>query len=172
MDRLVCKQELKMSDVKELPKQAQKIQDILTQTGVSTRVVEFDASTRTAADAAQTIGCTVAQIAKSLLFLGRKSNKPVLVIASGVNRVNEHIFEQLIGENVVKADAESVRALTGFVIGGVPPFGHLTPICTFIDEDLLKFSEIWAAAGLPNCSFGIEPRKLVELAGGKVIAVK
>lgn len=157
---------------KELPVQAQKIQQLLASSGLATEVIEFDASTRTAADAARTIGCEVAQIAKSLLFMGQQSKKPVLVIASGVNRVNEHIFEKLMGEKIVKADADFTRLATGFAIGGVPPFGHATPIQTFIDEDLLKFSQIWAAAGTPNTVFCLEPRKMVELTAGRIIAIK
>jgi len=133
--------------------------------------MEFDASTRTAADAASAIGCTVPQIAKSLIFWTAQSDRSILVVASGANRVDEKLVERLVGEPIGRADAEFVRAATGFTIGGVPPIGHTTTPIVLIDESLLAFEEIWAAAGTPNAVFKLTPDKLISLTGGRVAAV-
>jgi prolyl-tRNA editing enzyme YbaK/EbsC (Cys-tRNA(Pro) deacylase) len=135
-------------------------------------VQEFDEGTRTAAEAAAAIGCTVAEIAKSLVFRARESGRPVLVVASGVNRVDEKKVAALMGEKISRADAEFVRENTGFAIGGVPPVGHATAPLTLIDEDLLTFATIWAAAGTPNAVFKLTPAELVELTGGRVAEVR
>ncbi len=148
---------------------ARKVQEVLARLGRAFSVVEFDASTRTSADAAAAIGCTVAQIAKSLVFRAKPSGRPVLVIASGANRVNEKKIAAELGEKLGKADADYVRAQTGFAIGGVPPVGHATEPATFIDRDLLQFAEIWAAAGTANAVFRLAPADLVEITGGKVV---
>jgi prolyl-tRNA editing enzyme YbaK/EbsC (Cys-tRNA(Pro) deacylase) len=147
---------------------ARKVQTIL---GDRFTVLEFDAGTRTAADAAAAIGCTVAQIAKSLIFCAAQSKRPVLVVASGVNRVDEKLVEVLIGERIQRADAEFVRAATGFSIGGVPPIGHTTPPIVLIDESLFEFQDIWAAGGTPSAVFTLSPRDLVSLTGGRVAAI-
>ncbi len=133
-------------------------------------VLEFDASTRTAEDAAAAIGCTVAQIAKSLVFRSG-SGRAVLVVASGVNRVDEKKVAALIGEPIGRADADFVREATGFAIGGVPPVGHRTAPVALIDEALMAFGEIWAAAGTPNAVFRLTPADLVALTGGTVGAI-
>jgi prolyl-tRNA editing enzyme YbaK/EbsC (Cys-tRNA(Pro) deacylase) len=133
--------------------------------------VELPASTRTAAEAAQAIGCRVEQIAKSLVFRSAQTDRPVLVIASGPNRVNEKKMGELFGEPIGKADAEYVRQRTGFVIGGVPPLGHLEALPTYVDEDLLRNEEIWAAAGTPNAVFCLTPADLVKITAGQVISV-
>jgi len=135
-------------------------------------VLEFDAGTRTAADAAAAVGCKVAEIAKSLVFRGKESGRPVLVVASGVNRVDEKKVAALIGEKIARADADFVREKTGFAIGGVPPVGHASALLTLIDEDLLQFETIWAAAGTPNAVFKLTPAALVELTGGRVADAK
>ena len=135
-------------------------------------VLEFDAGTRTAADAATAVGCTVAEIAKSLVFRARETGRPVLVVASGVNRVDEKKVAALLGEKIARADADFVREQTGFAIGGVPPVGHAVAPATLIDEDLLQFETIWAAAGTPNAVFKLRPGELVELTGGRVAEVK
>lgn len=129
-------------------------------------VLEFDASTRTAADAAAAIGCSVAEIAKSLVFRAEPSGRAVLAIASGVNRVDERKLAALAGECIVRADADFVREKTGFAIGGVPPLGHAAPLSTFIDEALDAFETIWAAAGTPNAVFRVTPADLLRLTGG------
>ena len=140
--------------------------------GEKFEVLEFDAGTRTAADAAAAIGCMVAEIAKSLLFRAKESGRPVLVVASGVNRVDEKKVAAVIGEKIARADADFVREQTGFVIGGVPPVGHAVAPLTLIDEDLLTFATIWAAAGTPNAVFKLTPAQLVELTGGRVAGVR
>lgn len=147
---------------------ALKVQAVL---GDRFQVLEFDASTRTAADAAAAIGCSVPQIAKSLIFRAGVSNRPVLVIASGANRVDEKRVAALVGEPIARADAEFVRTVTGFAIGGVPPVGHATQPIVLVDETLLTFAQIWAAAGTPNAVFRLTPAQLVELTGGRVAPV-
>lgn len=149
-----------------------KIQEALAELGGDFQVVEFPATTRTAADAAKAIGCSVAQIAKSIVFRTASTRRPVMVIASGANRVNEARVAALVGEPVEKADAEFVREATGFAIGGVPPIGHAQPIRTLIDEDLLKLGEIWAAAGTPNAVFRLQAQSLVAMTSGTVEAIK
>jgi prolyl-tRNA editing enzyme YbaK/EbsC (Cys-tRNA(Pro) deacylase) len=150
---------------------AMKVQKALDQHGLSLQVVELPASTRTAVEAAQAIGCSVGQIVKSLVFRGQQSGKPVLVLASGPNRVDVQKVAAIFGEPVGKADAEYVRQHTGFVIGGVPPAGHDEPIPTFIDTDLEQYSEIWAAAGTPNAVFRLTPQELVQISKGIVAKV-
>ncbi len=143
---------------------ALKVQAIL---GDAYKVLEFDAGTRTAADAAAAIGCAVAQIAKSLIFRTRDTNRIVLVVASGPNRVDEKLIEVEIGERIIRADADFVRKATGFAIGGVPPVGHKTPPITLIDEDLFQYETIWAAAGTPHAVFQLTPDGLTGLTGGR-----
>ena len=143
---------------------ALKIQAIL---GDDFDVLEFSESTRTAEEAAAAIGCTVAQIAKSLIFRTAETNRPVLVVASGVNRVDEKKVGQAISEKIARADADFVRAKTGYAIGGVPPVGHLSPPIVLLDEDLRNFDSIWAAAGTPNAVFRLTPAQLLEVTQGK-----
>lgn len=155
-----------------LSSSAQRVQDALTAIGVKIQVIELPASTRTSAEAAEAVGCQVGQIAKSLIFKKQVSEQPVLVIASGANRVSEARLAALVGEPVEKADADFVRVHTGFAIGGVPPIGHLRKLQTFIDEDLLEYQEIWAAAGTPHAVFRLTPQELIALTGGQVTTVK
>ena len=126
---------------------------------------EFSKLTRTAKEAAGQIGCSVAQIAKSLIFKDKDGN-PVLVIASGVNRVGENNLK------LFKADADFVKEKTGFAIGGVPPWGHKNKIITYIDEDLKKYPEIWASAGKPNAVFKTSFEELVKKTKGEIIDMK
>jgi len=154
-----------------LSKSAQSVQDVLTKKGIAARVVEMPASTRTAQEAAAAIGCEVAQIVKSLIFCTKQTNRPILVLASGVNRVNEKAIAQHVGEEIGKADANFTREVTGFAIGGIPPIGHKQQIETYIDQDLLKFKEVWAAAGTPNAVFNMDAVVLESLTGGKVISI-
>lgn len=153
-------------------KSAQKVQNVLNEFGFELNVVELSDSTRTAQEAANTIGCTVSQIAKSLIFKGKTSQKPILIIASGTNRVNEKVIKEHIGEKLQKADADFVLEHTGFAIGGIPPIGHKDSIITLIDEDLMQYDEIWAAAGTPNAVFKLTPKILVEITKGDVISIK
>lgn len=151
---------------------AQKVQDALAERGFSNQVVEMPDSTRTSAEAAAAVGCTVGQIAKSLIFKGKQTGTAILVIASGANRVSEKKIAAVVGEPIEKPDAEFVRTQTGFVIGGVPPLGHATALRTLIDPDLLTFEFIWAAAGTPNAVFKLLPPELVAMTGGTVADVK
>ena len=150
---------------------AQRVQDALTARGFTNQIVELDASTRTSAEAAAAVGCEVAQIAKSLIFRAQPSGKPVLVIASGVNRVDEKKLAALVGERIDRPDADYVRDRTGFAIGGVPPMGHPVRLQTYIDRDLLALGELWAAAGTPNAVFRLAPADLLRMTGGQAIKV-
>ncbi len=155
-----------------LPASAARVQAALAERGLTNRIVTFDDSTRTSADAAAAIGTTVAQIAKSLIFRAKASDRPVLVIASGANRVDEKAVARIVGEKIGRADADFVRRHTGYAIGGVPPVGHATPPITLIDQDLRKFDEIWAAGGTPNAVFPLTPDQLVALTGGQVARIR
>ena len=156
----------------ELSGSARRVQETVAALGFAFQVVEFPASTRTAADAAAAIGCEVAQIAKSLVFRTKAGQRPILVIASGINRVNEKRLRDLVGETIEKADADFVRERIGFAIGGVPPVGHREALEIFIDEDLLALGEIWAAAGTPNAVFRLPAADLAALTGGQVANIK
>ena len=151
---------------------ARRVQEALAARGFAFDVKEFPESTRTSAEAAAAIGCAVGEIAKSLVFRGAESGEAVLIIASGANRVDPAKAEALLGEAIGRADADFVRAATGFAIGGVPPLGHDRPLVTLIDEDLLAFEVIWAAAGTPNAVFRLSPKDLGDLTGGRVGDVK
>jgi prolyl-tRNA editing enzyme YbaK/EbsC (Cys-tRNA(Pro) deacylase) len=149
----------------------QKVQDALTALGFAYQVVESPQPSRTAAEAARLVGCQVGQIAKSLVFKSTQTGRPVLVITSGANQVNEWRIGALLKEPLTKAPAAFVREVTGFAIGGVPPVGHVKPLEVFIDQDLMTFPEIWAAAGSPNALFRLVPADLVKMTGGKVLKV-
>lgn len=158
---------------KTLSKSAKSVQDALFEKNLTSEVMELSSSTRSANDAAATIGCDVAQIIKSLLFKTKNTDRPVLVLASGINRVNEKTIEKLVGEEIVKADAVFARDITGFAIGGIPPIGHKQKInLTFVDEDLFKFEILWAAAGTPNAVFSLHSRDLEILIDGKIVSIK
>lgn len=153
-----------------LAKAAQVVQNVLQNHGLVCQVKEFSSSTRTAQDAAASIGCDVAQIIKSLIFKTADSHQPVLVLVSGPNRVNEKVIESYVGEKIMKADADFVRDVTGFAIGGVPPIGHKQQIdLVFVDQDLLSFDNIWAAAGTPNSVFNLSSKDFVKIISGKII---
>lgn len=150
---------------------AKKVQDALIELGLTVKVVELPDSTRTAQEAAQAIGCQVAQIVKTLVFKGKESGRAILVLASGTNRVNEKFLSALAGEPIVKADADFVRRQTGFAIGGVPPIAHSQPLLTFVDKDLFQHSEIWAAAGTPHAVFRLAPEDLGRIIQGEVVQI-
>ena len=150
---------------------AAKVHAALEAWGFAFEVQELNQSTRTAAEAAAAIGCEVGQIAKSILFRTRDGDRAVLVIASGINRADVKAVADLLGEKLGKADADFVGSETGFAIGGVPPVGHDKPIGIFIDEDLLAFDTVWAAAGTPFAVFRLDPRSLAALTGGQVANV-
>jgi prolyl-tRNA editing enzyme YbaK/EbsC (Cys-tRNA(Pro) deacylase) len=161
-----------MTDVSALGASVQRVQTALTAAGGGHTVVALQESARTAADAARALGCRVDQIAKSLVFRGAQSQRAVLVVASGVNRVDEHKLAGLIAEPIARADADFVRARTGYAIGGVPPIAHAEPLTILIDEDLLQWPEIWAAAGHPKTVFRLTPEDLVRMTGGRVASVR
>jgi prolyl-tRNA editing enzyme YbaK/EbsC (Cys-tRNA(Pro) deacylase) len=158
-----------MSD--KLSISARKVQQALEDLGLACEVVEMAKTTRSAREAAQAVGCRVEQIVKSLVFKGKQTQKAILVVASGVNRVSEEKLAAYVSEPVTMPDADFVRQQTGFVIGGVPPVGHVNPIETFIDEDLLKYDEIWAAAGTPRAVFKLTPADLQKITGGRVVNI-
>ena len=151
---------------------ARKVQNSLRELGASYQVVEFTESTRTAQEAADRVGSNLGQIVKSLIFKGKSSNKGILVLTSGSNRVDEARISQYAGENIGRADPDFVRSVTGFAIGGVPPVGHAQPLDTYIDEDLLQYADVWAAAGTPNAVFNLPSADLVKITGGKIVRVK
>jgi prolyl-tRNA editing enzyme YbaK/EbsC (Cys-tRNA(Pro) deacylase) len=151
---------------------AQKIQNLLNELGYGYTVIEHTESTRTAQEAADRAGCQLGQIVKSLIFRGRTSNKPILVLTSGANRVDEKRISQYAGEPIARADADFVRSVTGFAIGGVPPIGHNQPMETYLDEDFLAYQTIWAAAGTPNAIFELKTEDLQKMTGGTVAQVK
>jgi prolyl-tRNA editing enzyme YbaK/EbsC (Cys-tRNA(Pro) deacylase) len=151
---------------------AQSIQDVLSSKGIEARVVELSSSTRTAEDAARAIGCQVAQIVKSLVFRTKDTGRPILVLASGANRVNEKLLAKVVGEKIDKADAEFTRDVTGFAIGGIPPVGHKQRIDTLIDGDLMTHPILWAAAGTPHAVFSLSSIALHQLTGGTIVSVK
>lgn len=147
------------------------MQDALRTLGLDAEVVELADSTRTAPEAAAAVGCELGAIVKSLVFRGARSGEPVLVLVSGDNRADEARLEAALGEPVERADADWVRAATGYAIGGVPPVGHPKPLRTLVDEDLLRFDVVWAAAGTPRTVFPIEPAALLRAAGGTLARV-
>jgi prolyl-tRNA editing enzyme YbaK/EbsC (Cys-tRNA(Pro) deacylase) len=149
---------------------AERVQAELRSRGAAGEVVEIAASTRTAQEAAAAIGTTVAQIAKSLVFLAGEA--PVLVIASGVNRVSLAKLAGILGCAATRPDAETVKRLTGYAIGGVAPVAHATPMRVLIDRDLLRHEEIWAAAGTPNAVFRTTPSALARITDGEVVDVR
>jgi len=148
----------------------ERVRAALAAAGVDTEVVEFVESTRTAAEAAAAIGTTVERIVKSLVFLA--GDEPILVLASGVNRVDTRKLAQVTGRPVKRADADQARAATGYVIGGTPPIGHPAPLPTYIDADLLAYDVVWAAAGTPNAVFSITPDELLRITGGQVLDLR
>lgn len=141
--------------------------------GLDIQIIEFDQTTRTASDAAAAIDCHVGQIVKSLLFTA--DGKPVMVLVSGKNRLDDRKLAaryQIGRKRIRRPDAEMVKAVTGFSIGGVPPFGHLQELPILIDQDLLEYEVVWAAAGTPYAVFAIAPADLLGATGGEVIDVR
>jgi prolyl-tRNA editing enzyme YbaK/EbsC (Cys-tRNA(Pro) deacylase) len=133
-------------------------------------VRRFPEGTRTAMDAARAIGCDVAQIVKSLVFV--VGGRPVVALVSGSNRLDEKRLGAVAGGPVTKADAETARSATGYSIGGVPPFGHATEVPVFMDRDLLGHAVVWAAAGSPDSVFEIAPERLRELSHATVLDLR
>jgi Cys-tRNA(Pro) deacylase len=145
-------------------------EQVQSEYGFEVDVHEFEEGTKTAADAAEVVGCDVAQIASGLVFVA--DDEPVMVVTSGANRVSETRLAEAVGaESVSMADPETVREATGYGIGGVPPFCHDQPVRVFVDETLLEYEEVWAAAGTPQTVFPIDPEQLVEFADATPAAV-
>ena len=149
---------------------AQKVQAALAALGLERTVIELAVHARTSQQAADALGVAVGQIAKSLVFTANGS--PVLVIASGANRVDEERLSRLTGARIRRADPETVRQATGYAIGGVAPVGHPAPLPVYIDRDLLQYELIYAAAGVPECVFPLTPEELVRSTGGAVSDLK
>lgn len=144
---------------------ALRTQQLLADAGLAIQVVEFERPTRTSAEAAAAIGCAVAEIAKSIVFRGKCSGQAVVVVASGDNRVCETKVAALVGEPLGRANADFVRAATGYAIGGVAPLGHAQPVKLLMDADLQRFETVWAAAGTPFSVFPLSPAQLADLTG-------
>ena len=156
----------------QLSPSAQKIQDALRNLGFDLTVIENTESARTAQEAADRVGVTLGQIVKSLIFKGKTSGKPILVLTSGANRVDEKRIKAYAGEKIGRAEPDFVRAVTGYAIGGVPPIAHVQQMETYLDEDLMQYDVIWAAAGTPNAVFGLTPDDLQKMTGGQVKRIK
>jgi len=159
-----------MSTPKTLSEAAQRVQDALRAGGFTNTVIELEVPVKTAAAAAEAVGCTPEQIVKSLVFRG-ESGAPVLVVASGANRVSEAKLEALRGEKVSMGPPKFVREVTGFAIGGIPPLGHPQPLDTIVDAHLLTLDSLWAAAGHPNSLFELTPDELIRMTKGRVAEV-
>lgn len=144
---------------------ALRTQQLLHEAGIAVTVVEFEQPTRTSAEAAAAIGCSVAEIAKSIVFRGAESGRAIVVVASGDNRVSEEKVAARVGEPLKRADADFVRSATGYAIGGVAPLGHAQPVRLLLDADLQRFTTVWAAAGTPFSVFPLAPAQLASLCG-------
>ncbi|MBP6528601.1 MAG: YbaK/EbsC family protein [Burkholderiales bacterium] len=150
---------------------AQRVQNALAAAGSSAQITEHENPGRTAAEAAELLGCDIAQIAKSIIFKNAATGTSVLVITSGGNRVDEKKVAAIIGEKLAKADAAFVREQTGFAIGGVPPIAHTNPGAILLDEDLLAFDTVFPAGGTPHAMFAVDPQELIGLSGARVANV-
>lgn len=157
---------------KQLTDSAKKVQDFLVDNEFSCTVKELPDSTRTAEEAAKAIGCEVAQIAKSLIFIDKVSGNPILVIASGVNQVDVKKIENSTGLHLIKADGKFVKERVGFAIGGVPPVGHNEKIMTYLDPSLMDYEWIWAAAGTPFAVFRLSSNEIQKMTSGTFIDLK
>ncbi|MBI5069582.1 MAG: YbaK/EbsC family protein [Deltaproteobacteria bacterium] len=150
----------------------QRVREAIAALGLESQVQELSQSTRTAQEAAATVGCGVGQIVKSLVFRGATSGRPLLALVSGQNRASEALLAEHWGEAAGRADADFVRTHTGFAIGGVPPVGHPEKLDVLLDRDLLAFEVVWAAAGSPFAVFRLTPAELVRVTGGRVVDLK
>ena len=155
-----------------LSSSAQKVQDALVRLGSRAVVVEYENPGRTAAEAAALLRCDLAQIAKSIIFKNAVSGRSVLVITSGVNRVDERKVTAILGDKLAKADATFVREQAGFAIGGVPPIAHANPGAILLDVDLLKFDQVFPAGGTPHAMFAIDPNELLQISGAQVADIR
>jgi len=150
---------------------AKRVQQAIQERGFQCDILELSSSTRTAQEAADAAGCELRQIVKSLVFATAHTGEPILALVSGVNRADENLLAEAVGQPVVKASGEFVREHTGFAIGGVPPLGHVLPLRTYIDLDLMNLPVLWAAAGTPHAIFSVTPTDLVEMTGGTLMKI-
>ena len=148
-----------------MSKSLNRVKTALAQAGIGAQILEMPGQTRTAEDAAREAGCALDQIAKSIVFRGEVSGTVVLFVTAGGNRVDPVLAARVAGETLGRADADFVRAETGFAIGGVAPVGHLTPPRIFFDPRLLEFDLVYAAAGTPRHIFSVAPADLLRLTG-------
>jgi prolyl-tRNA editing enzyme YbaK/EbsC (Cys-tRNA(Pro) deacylase) len=155
--------------VDDVPRSTRRVRDALAALGLRAEIHRLARSTRTAPDAAAAVGCELGAIVKSLLMRGATSGDPVLALVSGANRADEALLADAIGEPVQRPDAAYVRAITGYSIGGIPPVGHPAPVRTVLDEDLLRFETVWAAAGNPHAVFPVAPAALARATGAQVV---
>ncbi len=158
-----------MSSDESLPRGARRVRAALVELGLPAEIVRLADSTRTAPEAAAAVGCELGAIVKSLVMRGARSGEPVLALVSGANRADEAAIESLVGEPIARPDAAYVREVTGYSIGGIPPVAHPRGIPTVMDEDLLRFEVVWAAAGHPHAVFGIAPGALVTATRARVV---
>jgi prolyl-tRNA editing enzyme YbaK/EbsC (Cys-tRNA(Pro) deacylase) len=159
------------NDAEPLPRACRAVEASALEAGLEISIRIMDQSTRTAEEAAAACGCAVGQIVKSLVFRGRDTAEPILLLVSGSNRVKENLVARAVGEKIDRPDADFVREVTGFAIGGIPPLGHARKMRTYLDADLLTHDRVFAAAGTPNAIFEAEPARLAEACGATVIAV-
>jgi prolyl-tRNA editing enzyme YbaK/EbsC (Cys-tRNA(Pro) deacylase) len=155
--------------VNELPDAVKRVESAARAAGLHIEIRVMPASTRTAEEAAAACQCAVAQIVKSLIFKGKTSGRPYLLLVSGKNRVDEKAVALRLGEEIARPDAAFVRDATSFAIGGIPPLGHATPLTPWLDEDLLQFGTVWAAAGTPSAVFAVDPKALASATGATII---
>lgn len=161
-----------MSEDLPLKASSLRVDEALAALGVDYEIRNHKSSARSAEEAAATVGCPVGQIVKSLIFRGVESDRTVLAVASGSNRVNEKALAALLGEKILRADADFVRRQTGYAIGGVPPLAHSHTPVVFIDRDLMAYETIWAAAGTPNSVVRLNTADLERITGGQVADIK
>lgn len=154
-----------------LPEASARVLSIAEEMGLAIAIKQMSGSTRTAEEAAIACGCDVAQIVKSLVFQGAKDGTPVLLLVSGANRVDTVQVAQAVGQQLTRPDAKFVRDATGFAIGGIPPFGHATALATYMDDDLMGFDTVWAAAGTPDTVFAVAPGALAQAVSARLLRV-
>jgi prolyl-tRNA editing enzyme YbaK/EbsC (Cys-tRNA(Pro) deacylase) len=154
--------------VDDLPRSARRVRDALVALGLPAEIHRLADSTRTAPEAAAAVGCELGAIVKSLVMRGARSGDPILALVSGANRADEALVAAAVGEPVRRPDAAYVREDTGYSIGGIPPVGHPAPVRTVLDEDLLRYETVWAAAGNPHAVFPIAPAALAGATGAQV----
>ena len=150
----------------------ERVKNALKKFEIEPEIIEFNVSTKTSAAAAEAVGCTLSQIAKSILFKGKKSGEPIMVVACGSNLIDSKKVKKLVGENIRTADVDFVRENTGYDVGGVAPLGHLKEFKIFLDEDFYNFEEVWAAAGTSNSMFKVTPEQLKLITNGIVADIK